>query len=243
MSETVRMLPDDEALWRRLATRLNKYGLISDEDEPWLTQTGIRDHQQAIEKKVRALGYSGGDLSLHAFSSQEEGWLTLVYDTSRFEAPREAERAWEDMSEAHWKDSIAKQADNWIYRLTELRSKIREWVRDTSNLSLVLADRPPVQMLEELMIRYSVTSREMPSFDIRRGNRAVLRFQPKGLWIIGGNGRVDLIAATSSYILIDMSQTLADVTDWQVYGTEQRQSVGPLTREFLVTLISDHEEA
>lgn len=239
MSETIDMLPADDALWRKLASQFNEYGVASDEDEAWLTQAGIREHWPEIESKLRGLGYTGGELVRHAFSRQEEGWLTIIYDTSRFDVPREAERAWEGLSEVRWKKRIAEQADNWICRLKRLKSQTQEWIQATSSASLVLADRRPVQMREELMVRFGVPSRDMPSFEIQRGNRAVLRFQPKGLWIIGGNGRVDLIAAAKSFILVDMSEKLSKVSDWQVYATGPTKVVSPFTREFLMKLVND----
>jgi hypothetical protein len=62
-----------------------------------------------------------------------------------------------------------------------------------------------------LMRRFDVSPREMPVFELRSGPERVMRIQPKGLWIIGANGRVDLITKATAPILVDQSEPLEPV--------------------------------
>jgi hypothetical protein len=86
-------------------------------------------------------------------------------------------------------------------------------------------------MSEELMRRFDVDARMMPAFEIRAGNQRILRFQPKGLWIIGAKGRVDLITKAAAPILVDQSEPLSKSTNWQLYDPRDRNRSVPLTQE------------
>lgn len=76
---------------------------------------------------------------------------------------------------------------------------------------------------EELPQRVGVTETEQPKIDILRivrpdnTNAAVL--YPRGLWIIGANGRIDLritpsVGGGETYMLVDLSEPLAGRAQW-----------------------------
>jgi hypothetical protein len=76
---------------------------------------------------------------------------------------------------------------------------------------------------EELPQRVGVTQDEQPKVDILRivradGTNAAVLF-PRGLWVIGANGRVDLritspAGASEIYLLIDQSHPLSGPAQW-----------------------------
>jgi hypothetical protein len=61
-----------------------------------------------------------------------------------------------------------------------------------------------------------------------------MRVQPKGLWILGVNGRVDLIKKDASWILVDRSEPLAPVSNWHLYSSNRQ---GPFARQLLQELL------
>lgn len=76
---------------------------------------------------------------------------------------------------------------------------------------------------EELPQRLGIRQAEQPQIDILRivrpdgSNAAVL--YPRGLWIIGANGRIDLritpsVGGTETYMLVDVSEPLAGKAQW-----------------------------
>jgi hypothetical protein len=108
---------------------------------------------------------------------------------------------------------------DWLERLATLRCQVASWIAEAPELgSLTLCDLPPVPMSEDLMRRFGVKPAEMPAFELRDGSRRVMRFLPKGLWIIGANGRVDLITKSAAPILVDISEPFAGPSDWQLYN-------------------------
>jgi hypothetical protein len=76
---------------------------------------------------------------------------------------------------------------------------------------------------EELPQNVGITAAEQPAIDILRivrpDNTNAAIFFPRGLWIIGANGRVDLriippVGGTETYILVDQSEPLTGTAHW-----------------------------
>jgi hypothetical protein len=112
------------------------------------------------------------------------------------------------------------------------------WVEETPELSsLTVFDLPPVTMAEDPMRRFGVKSAQMPVFELRAGAQRVMRFQPKGLWIIGANGRVDLITKSAAPILFDRSEPSEGPSDWQLYYSKNGNGSVPLNKASFVELV------
>lgn len=206
----------DQNVWIKLADNLNEYGFITDEDEAWLSRSGISQHKTEIEKYLRDAGYNGGDLAAHSFDNEGEGWLVLLYDQEKFFSPFEVQVAWRDK----WKQKIELEVKDWMNRLGAIVSQIREWTKDLNGLRI--EELPPMMMHEQLMRKFGVSPVEMPRFQILHGDKRVLRFEPKGLWVIGSNGRIDLVTRASSYILVDNSESMSEQSQWTILHSDKR---------------------
>jgi hypothetical protein len=55
-----------------------------------------------------------------------------------------------------------------------------------------------------------------------RGKQVLLTFKPYGLWIIGSNGRVDLIAPRAGYFLLDLARHF-EPPIWKLFGSGDRR--------------------
>jgi len=108
--------------------------------------------------------------------------------------------------------------DDWIARLQGLRSQVAGWLAaDFPSLSVV--DRAPVPLHQGPMRRAGLPPRDMPAFEVVGADARIMRFVPKGLWVIGANGRVDIISRRAAPELIDRSEPLAPETNWQIYDS------------------------
>jgi hypothetical protein len=92
---------------------------------------------------------------------------------------------------------------------------------------------------EELVQRAAIESREVPKVDILRieqNGKLVATLMPRGLWIIGANGRVDIIIVPRSggvriFMLIDHSLPLGGESDWRIVQPSDRLQQPPFRPE------------
>ena len=238
MSTAVPALPVDDATMAKISRRLVNLGVVSDEDAPWLTRAGLQEHLGQVEDDVRARGYGGGALTLHSFDRDDEGWATIAYDTERYESPKSAQRVWEEARFERERRDVESRADDWVARLLGLKAVVATWMASSGLEALEIVGRPSITMNEEPMRRMNVKPRQMPAFEIRIDQRPSLRFQPRGLWTLGANGRLDLIASRSSPVLVDRSEPLSGSPQWTIYPLENRTSGRSFSAEICVALVT-----
>ena len=126
------------------------------------------------------------------------------------------------------KAHILSRLRDWRVRVHALYDTIRQSLGDE-----YAYDRSGKQASgEELVQRAGLKPSEVPQLDIlriERSGRLVATFQPRGLWIIGANGRVDMIIIPESggrrlFMLFDQSLPLSGTSDWRIV----RPSTDPL---------------
>lgn len=95
--------------------------------------------------------------------------------------------------------------DDWQRRITDVYAQAEAWGKQEG----LVADRSrTILMSEELMQKFAVPDRELPILDLNRGETPVMSIVPAGLWVIGSNGRIDIITQDRSAILIDASPAM-----------------------------------
>ena len=70
-----------------------------------------------------------------------------------------------------------------------------------------MAEGGTVPINEDLMLRHDVARQTLPMKALLRSGRAAGRLEPRGLWIIGANGRLDLISPTRHSIIVDRAES------------------------------------
>jgi|SRR5438034_3876139 len=101
---------------------------------------------------------------------------------------------------------------------------------------------------EELVQRAGLSQEEVPALDILRIERppGTVRatIVPRGLWIIGANGRLDLRVLRPGnkqihYFLVDKSQPLSGVENasWHIVDPSDRLEQRPLTEQILSEIV------
>jgi hypothetical protein len=218
-----------------IVSGLTQLGVVGNEND-WHFEAQDAS-SEALLGLLKEAGYNGGTLAPDVLDAPHDGVDVLIYDTGRYADRTEAEQAWERDYHKRLRDSVSCRVEDWLARLDDLRSRMKSWLQASDLSGLTIVNLPPARMFEPLMRRFGVPAREMPVFEVRAEAQRILRFQPKGLWIIGANGRVDLVTRTAAPILVDRAKPLARPTDWQLFDLHRSIDSVPLTQQAFLELV------
>lgn len=121
---------------------------------------------------------------------------------------------------------VERRLDDWVQRLEALYASISGWLPSVWSI----ADGESVPIHEELMERYDVPERRLPSKALLKDGQRAGRLLPRGLWIIGANGRLDLILPSRHSIIVDRAQSF-EQPQWTIMPLRDRLKTQPLTEE------------
>ena len=122
-------------------------------------------------------------------------------------------------------DYIRRRVDDWVQRVSELCDLLERWLPEGWTATRTFT----VPMHEELMQKFGVPPRGLPVLDLIHtdGKRAIVK--PRGLWIIGANGQLDLRGSTGAYIVIDKASSFSPPS-WHVAALTDRTKLVKLTQ-------------
>lgn len=123
---------------------------------------------------------------------------------------------------------IRRRVEDWEERLNGLFAMIGEWLPE----GWEARRGAPVVMHEELMRKFGVAEKRIPTLEIHGRTGHVARLEPRALWIIGGNGRVDLKRAGQRYLIVDLAENF-EAPDWKVASAERRCEREAFSRDWL----------
>ena len=123
---------------------------------------------------------------------------------------------------------IRRRVDDWEERLGALFAVIGGWLPEGWKARA----GAPVVMDEELMRKFGVEAKRMPTLELKDRAGHVARLVPRGLWIIGSNGRVDLKRDGRHFLIVDMAENF-EAPDWQAAPAEQRCTREAVTEDWL----------
>ena len=123
---------------------------------------------------------------------------------------------------------IRRRVDDWEKRLNGLYSMVGEWLPD----GWQARQGKPVIMHEELMRKFGVATKRLPTLELRDQAGHSARLEPHAIWIIGENGRVDLKRDGPRYFLVDMAENFAR-PNWEAVRSKRRCDREAVTREWL----------
>lgn len=123
---------------------------------------------------------------------------------------------------------VRRRVDDWTERLNGLYTVIGDWLPD----GWETREGTPIMMHEELMRKYGVAAKRIPTLELLGRAGEVVKVEPRGLWIIGYNGRVDLKRNGHRYLIVDTADNF-EQPNWQVARGERRCDRETVTREWL----------
>lgn len=129
------------------------------------------------------------------------------------------------------KSYVQKRLRDWRRRIDALFKQIERWAVDEwGEASVTWGSRR--QRHEYAMQQAGVPPRDLPTLTVR-AEKQPLEFLPSCLWIIGANGRIDVIAGQSSYSLVATGGEESRRSDWQISNPDPRVVLEPFTRDVL----------
>lgn len=114
---------------------------------------------------------------------------------------------------------IQKRVDDWKKRVDDLYGSINNWILQKSNYSCRFGQH--TAMFEDLMKTFEIPKQNINTLDVLLNQKIILAFKPKGLWIIGANGRIDIISAKGSYTIVDIAEPF-QAPQWQIYTADRK---------------------
>ena len=123
---------------------------------------------------------------------------------------------------------IRRRVDNWEERVKRLYTMIGDWLPE----GWESGPGTPVVMHEPLMRKFGMDAKPMPTLELHDHAGHVARLEPRGLWIIGSNGRIDLKGGSQRHLIVDMAENFG-APDWQVVRAERRCDREAVTRGWL----------
>lgn len=125
-------------------------------------------------------------------------------------------------------DYILRRATDWGKRVHGLIAQISTWSETLQNIQVRPSRKLP--MHEGLMKDFKVPMQELETADVLKNGKLIIAVKPFGLWIIGANGRVDMLSAKGNYILIDEAEHFKP-PQWKIFLNNDRQKGIPFDIE------------
>lgn len=132
------------------------------------------------------------------------------------------------------RDRVVAEVARWEKDVERLYIDVRRWYGEIPGVKFELSRT--VTMSEELMQKFAVSDRELPILDVVVGGQVLASFVPRGLWLIGAWGRIDIITQTQTRMLI-MMQVENRGLEWRVVALDNRRETEPLTKELMRRLL------
>ena len=127
---------------------------------------------------------------------------------------------------------VTRRVDDWATRIDKLYTQLEEWLPNGWK-----AERTDtVHMDEELMRKFGVAPRNLPVLRLRHENKPSIRIEPRGLWIIGANGRLDLFGGNNHFVIVDTAENF-EPPDWHIAPLSDRRHLQTLSRQTFVAAL------
>jgi hypothetical protein len=88
-------------------------------------------------------------------------------------------------------------------------------------------------MLEKQMRKANLASRDLPILVLENHAGQTARIEPRALWVIGANGRLDFSGGKDHYVIVDEAEKFA-LPFWHMASLSDRTNLRPLSKESFV---------
>jgi hypothetical protein len=195
----------------------------------------LRDLQSGTER-LKLAKSKGQNLEVWFFNLERLNLSVMRLDGSELRVDSLVPlNVWTRTSEGIFERArVVDEVDDWIGRVERLYSDVQVWLNEKADLRF--EQTRTVKMSEELMQEFAVTDRELSVLDVLRGEQVVASFVPRGLWLIGSWGRIDVITSDRTWILTANKQP--EKFEWQLVSSDDRRQLRPFDKSTLVEIMS-----
>ncbi|MDE0207266.1 MAG: hypothetical protein OXP66_14725 [Candidatus Tectomicrobia bacterium] len=134
----------------------------------------------------------------------------------------------ETVDKAH----VLRRVEDWQQRLHGLYDMIKEWLP----YGWTVQREASVSMHEGLMRKFDIEPKRLPTLNCDNGKGTVITLEPRALWIIGANGRVDLKCGKEHYLIVDLAENFETPT-WQAAPAERRSERRAVSSDWLRSIL------
>ncbi len=136
-------------------------------------------------------------------------------------------------TDALTRDHVRQRVDDWSSRIDSLYKELEGWLPD----GWTAKPGASVSMNEDLMQNTGEPARELPTLELLHDGTVEVKIRPYGLWIIGANGRIDLVKGRDIYRIVDRAKTF-EPPSWHIAEPTARQVLKPFDRKQLEALLA-----
>lgn len=141
---------------------------------------------------------------------------------------------WEKTTEGVFeRRRVVDEVDDWVRRLDRLYADVCAWLAAREGFRC--EQTRTVTMSDEMMQKFAVMDRPLPILDVSHLGDVVASFVPRGLWLIGAWGRVDIITRDRTSILLAIKQ--AERFEWLLTSSEDRRQKRPFDQSVVLDLV------
>ena len=194
-----------------------------------------RDIDQAVERLNEATA-RGQTLEVWYFNIERLKLVIMRLAQSNLQIDElDPLDVWEQTAEGVFtRARVIDEVADWVRRVQALYDDVQLWLVDRPGLRC--EQSRTVTMSEEMMQQFAVTDQEIPVLDVLDADQVVASFVPRGLWMIGSWGRIDVITSDRTHILVALGGQ--GNLSWQLVSAEDRQRTAPFNKTQLLALVS-----
>lgn len=121
-------------------------------------------------------------------------------------------------------DHVERRLLDWETRLHDLYSRVTSWLPE----GWTSAPGGTASFHEPLMEKFGIPERHLPKLTLSKHGTERATLEPRYLWIIGSNGRVDLTGSVGHFVINDRSEFF-EQPSWHIAAFLLRLDEAPLT--------------
>lgn len=133
------------------------------------------------------------------------------------------------------KPYIESRVKDWKQRLGTLYSFVEQALTNTENVEC--RQNKHMTMHEDLMQKFEIGPANIPILDIYKNRNVIATFKPIGLWVLGSNGRVDILTKSGAFILVNMAEN-GEESDWKVFSPKNRKQGKNFDPVFIAEMVN-----
>jgi hypothetical protein len=195
----------------------------------------VRDIEQGHQRLNEAANM-GETLELWNFNIDRLKLEVMRLDRSRIMIDELVPlNVWEKTAEGVFdRAKVVEEVEDWVCRVSGLYRDVQAWLQDQSGIRC--EQTRTITMSEELMRKFAVTDRDLPILDVIDADQVIASFVPRGLWLVGSWGRIDVITRARTYVLVAPGG--AGNLAWRLVSPDDRRRMAPFDKTALLPLLA-----